>query len=287
MFPIQQSSASLRRINSNVSLSLYPPALLPTLLLPNPPPPARIRPADETPFDPQPPARLPSVAAKPKKKKLFGEVSLFNMFTARIDVQMPDDDAPLSDGPLARYTLSRPTSPSGSRALEDWQETSRRLMHPRSMYSPPSPPRRQLPKIRDDAISRRNRSSNSSANSRDSSQEQSKPNSQPGSRSASQSEVPISHPMAATQQSVASAPSLLSNDSRTTLGNSTQESIIASPGFPPRVDTGRSLSFQLPRLASITEPANALQLQSGDGTSSGMKRRWSDDDSASKRDKSG
>lgn len=40
-------------------------------------PPARIRPADETPFDPHPPP-APSVVTKlKKKKKLFGEVSYF------------------------------------------------------------------------------------------------------------------------------------------------------------------------------------------------------------------
>ena len=200
---------------------------------------------------------------------------------------MPNYDGPLADGPLARLTLSRPTSPSASRP-DDWHEVSRRLMHPRSIYSPPSPPRRQLPKIREDAVNRRNRSSENSVNSRESSDEiPSKPNSQPDSRGESQSEVPASQSMVATQSSLGSAPSLLPNLSGSTIRtNSTQESIIASPMLPPRPDIGRSVSFHLPRTQPPAESANSLELDSLHETSTGVKRRWSEDDSPSKRERS-
>jgi hypothetical protein len=198
---------------------------------------------------------------------------------------MPDYDGPLADGPLARLTLSRPTSPSASRP-DDWHEVSRRLMHPRSVYSPPSPPRRQLPKIREDAITRRNRSSESrsNTNSRESPTETpSKPNSQSG----SQNEVPASQSMVATQSSLESAPPLLANLSGSTLrtDSSTQDSIIASPMLPPRPTMGRSLSIQLPRIDALLAPANALELDSEDA-SIGMKRRRSEDGGPSKRERS-
>ena len=200
---------------------------------------------------------------------------------------MPDYDGPLADGPLAGLTLSRPASPSASRP-EDWHEVSRRLMHPRSIYSPPSPPRRQLPKLRDDAITRRNRSTENSVNSRESSGEiPSKPNSQPDSRGESQSGIPASQSMVATDHSLSSAPSLLANPSGSTLGtNSTQESLIASPMLPPRPDIGRSVSYHLPRPGSSAESTNALELNAVDGTSTSIKRRWSEDDSPSKRERS-
>lgn len=201
--------------------------------------------------------------------------------------QMPNYDGPLADGPLARLTLSRPTSPSASRP-DDWHEVSRRLMHPRSIYSPPSPPRRQLPKIREDAVNRRNRSSENSVNSRESSGEiHSNPNSQPDSRGESQSEVPASQSMVATQGSLGSAPSLLLNPSGSTIRtNSTQESIIASPMLPPRPAVGRSMSFQLPRVDALLAPANILELNTSDEASTGMKRRRSEDGGPSKRERS-
>jgi len=202
---------------------------------------------------------------------------------------MPSYDGPLADGPLARLTLSRPTSPSAFRP-DDWHEVSRRLIHPRSVYSPPSPPRRQLPKIREDAVTRRNRSSESrsNSNSRESPNESpSKPNSQSEIRSESQTDVPASQSMVATQSSVQSAPSLLANPSGLTVRtNSTQEFIIASPMLPPRPAVGRSLSFQLPRIDGLLTPANTLELDTSDEASAGMKRRRSEDCGPSKREKS-
>jgi hypothetical protein len=202
---------------------------------------------------------------------------------------MPNYDGSFADGPLARLTLSRPTSPSASRP-DDWHEVSRRLMHPRSIYSPPSPPRRQLPKIREDAVNRRNRSSESSSNSnsRESPNESpSKPDSQSESQSESQTGLPASQSMVATQSSVLSAPSLVLNPSGSTLRtNSTQESIIASPMIPPRPSVGRSLSFQLPRIDALFESANTLELDTSGEASTGMKRRRSEDGGPSKRERS-
>jgi hypothetical protein len=203
---------------------------------------------------------------------------------------MPNYDGPLADGPLARLTLSRPTSPSASRP-DDWHEVSRRLMHPRSIYSPPSPPRRQLPKIREDAVTRRNRSSESrsNSNSRESPNETpSKPDSQPESRNESrQTQQVASQPMVATQGSNDSAPSLLVNDSTSTFrSNSTQESILASPMLPPRPAVGRSMSFQLPRIDALLAPAKTLELDTSGEASTGMKRRRSEDGGPSKREKS-
>lgn len=198
---------------------------------------------------------------------------------------MPNYDGPLADGPLARLTLSRPTSPSASRP-DDWHEVSRRLMHPRSIYSPPSPPRRQLPKIREDAVTRRNRSSENSSNSNSRESPNESP-SKPDSQSESQIELPASQSMVATQTSGQSAPSLVLNPSGSTLRtNSTQESIIASPMLPPRPSVGRSLSFQLPRIDALLESANTLELDTSGEASTGMKRRRSEDGGPSKRERS-
>jgi len=200
---------------------------------------------------------------------------------------MPSYDGPLADGPLARLTLSRPTSPTASRP-DDWHEVSRRLMHPRSIYSPPSPPRRQLPKIRDDAIARRNRSSESRSDSRESPNESpTKPDSQSGPQSGSQTGPPASKSMVATQLLIQTAPSLVPNPSGSTVRtNSTQESIIASPMLPPRTAVGRSLSFQLPRIdANILGSANTLELDTSKDASAGMSRGWSEDSGPSKRKK--
>jgi hypothetical protein len=202
---------------------------------------------------------------------------------------MPEDDIPSADGLLARLAKSRPSSPDGKRAAGEWQETSRRLLHPRSVWSPPSPPRRQLPKIRDDAHSRRNRSSNSSANSRESSNESpSKSISQPESRSESQDQIkPASQPMISTQGSAESVPPLLANNSTSTFRtNSTRESVLASPMLPPRPNIGRSLSIQLPPLSASSASANALELNALNEISNHTKRRWSGDDGPTKRERS-
>lgn len=82
------------------------------------------------------------------------------------------------------------------------------------------------------------------------------------------------------------APPMVKDTSMTTIRtNSTQDTVLASPIMPPRPDLGtRSLSFQLPAPilgSGIMVPESLPPLEAA----TGLKRRWSEDESASKREK--
>jgi hypothetical protein len=59
--------------------------------------------------------------------------------------QLPEDGQPARAGPFANLLKSRPGSPRHPSEAPDWQERSRKMMHIKSVYSPPSPVARTLP----------------------------------------------------------------------------------------------------------------------------------------------
>ena len=82
------------------------------------------------------------------------------------------------------------------------------------------------------------------------------------------------------------APPMVKDTSMTTIRtNSTQDTVLASPIMTPRPDLGtRSLSFQLPAPilgSSSIIPESLPPLEAA----TGLKRRWSEDEGASKREK--